>query len=204
MNYKFPVLLIIISIFSCTSPPEIIPYEYIDLTYDELKIDYLTCTGKGIMTSKGAKSWKLNYSFVTRNDSSFIQFRDIFGRRVLFVQAIPSGITLWDIQKNIQYAYKKGISIPILDMVGTYDIAQILWGEVPVKFVSDTTESSSERSSNLVNFGLSASNIGMVLDRITFNIDSLDTVIDFKIFEREFGKNDLQLSKGIPPSIPYN
>ncbi len=204
MNYRFSVLLIFILVFGCTNPPEIIPDGYIDLTYDELKADYRSCIGKGIMTSKGTKSWKLNYTFTTRNDSSFIQFRDIFGRRILFVEAIPTGITLWDIQENIQYAYKKGTSILILDMVGTYDIAQILWGEVPVKFVSDTTESSSERNSNLVNFGLSASNIGMVLDRITFNIDSLDTVIDFKIFEREFGKNDLQLSKGIPLSIPYN
>lgn len=188
----------------CSQPPELIPDTYIDLTYDELKSDYVSCVGKGIMTSKGDKSWKLNYTFITQNDSSYIQFRDVFGRRMLFVQAIPTGISLWDMQKNLQYDYKQGNSIPILDLLESYDIAQILWGELPTKFDVDTTESSSESTVNLVNYNLSASNIGMVLDRVIFNIDSAETVVEFKVFERIFGKNAPELLKGIPPNIPYN
>ena len=200
-NAIFAAIIIIVG---CSTQPEIIPDQVIDLTYDELKANYGLCEGNGIVTSKGEKSWKLNYSFATRNDSSYIQFKDVFGRRVLFIQALPIDIRIWDIQKNIQYEYFEGMSIPLLDIIDSKDIAQILWGEIPERFNSDSLESNSETISNLVNFNLSASNLGMVLNRFTYQMDSTRTTIEFKINERDYGSSDNKLLKGIPKNIPYN
>ena len=104
MIFRLSILLIanILVVISCSQAPEIVIDEIVDLSYDELKQQYITCKGKGVMTAQGKLPWKLNYSFTTQNDSSFIQFRDIFSRRVLFVQALPSEITIWDMQKNLQ------------------------------------------------------------------------------------------------------
>ena len=105
MIFRLLILLIanVLIIINCSQAPEIVTYDIVDLSYDELKRKYVTCKGRGVMTAQGKLPWKLNYSFTTQNDSSFIQFKDIFGRRVLFVQALPSEITLWEMQKNLQY-----------------------------------------------------------------------------------------------------
>ncbi|MBU0528408.1 hypothetical protein KKF86_01450, partial [bacterium] len=134
----------------------------------------------------------------------FIQFRDIFGRRVLFVQALPREINLWDMQKNLQYDSNVRNLIPIFKIVESYDIAQILWGEIPIRYLKSSEESGFERDSNLVNFKTSTTQIGMVLDRITFNFDSLNTMIEFKISERDYGESNLDLLKGIPEQVPIN
>jgi len=205
--YRLLILLIahILIVVSCSQAPKILTDEVvIDLTYDELKKQYNTCKGKGVMTAQGELPWKLNYSFTTQNDSSYIQFRDIFGRRVLFVQALPNKITLWDMQKNLQYDSNDGKSLPIFNIIETYDIAQILWGEIPNKYIKFNEESSFERDSNLVNFKSSITHIGMVLDRIAFNLDSIDTIIEFKISERDYGETNLNLLKGIPERVPLN
>lgn len=204
MNSRYLIILIFILFIGCTKQTVINPEEITDLTYDELKTNYQSCIGKGIMMAKSERPWKLNYSYTTQNDSSYIQFKDVFGRRVLFVQAIPSEIKLWDMQKNIQYFPQPNNSIPILDIVDSYDIAQILWGEIPIRYTENSIDSGFERDSNLVNFDLSATKLGMVLDKVTFNIDSIKTTIEFKILEREYGKNNQVLLKGIPEKIPYN
>lgn len=204
MISRYAIFAVIIIIFGCSTPPEIIPDQIIDLTYDELKAIYGLCEGNGIVTSKGERSWKLNYSFATQNDSSFIQFKDVFGRRILFIQALPIEIKIWDMQKNIQYEYFEGMSIPLLDIVDSKDIAQILWGEIPERFDSDSLESDSETISNLVNFNHSASNLGMVLNRFTYQMDTTGTTIEFKINERDYGGSKNNLLNGIPKNIPYN
>ncbi len=194
----------VLFVISCSQAPEIIVNDIIDLSYNELKQQYITCDGKGVMTAQGKLPWKLNYSFTTQNDSSFLQFRDIFGRRVLFVQALPSEITLWDMQKNIQYDSDGGNSIPILKILESYDIAQILWGEIPNRFQNTNEESGFEKDPNLVNFQSTTTQIGMVLDKVIFSLDSIDTIVEFKIFERNYGKANIALLKGIPEQIPLN
>ncbi len=194
----------VLFVISCSQAPEIIVDDIIDLSYNELKQQYITCDGKGVMTAQGELPWKLNYSFTTQNDSSFLQFRDIFGRRVLFVQALPSEITLWDMQKNIQYDSDGGNSIPILKILESYDIAQILWGEIPNRFQNTNEESGFEKDPNLVNFQSTTTQIGMVLDKVIFSLDSIDTIVEFKIFERNYGKANIALLKGIPEQIPLN
>jgi hypothetical protein len=184
--------------------PEIILDEIVDLSYDELKQQYITCKGKGVMTAQGELPWKLYYSFTTQNDSSFIQFKDIFGRRVLFVQALPSEITLWDMQKNHQYDSDIGTTIPIFNIIKSHDIAQILWGEVPNRYINSDEESGFEKELNLVNFKSTATQLGMVLDKVIFNLDSKNAIVEFKISERDYGQAIPSLLKGIPEKIPHN
>ena len=103
MNFRYLVYLLIALFISCTRQPEIIPEDVIDLSYEELKTNYNSCIGRGLMSASGKLPWKLNYNFTTRNDSSYLQFKDVFGRRLLFVEALPSDTKLWDMQKNHQY-----------------------------------------------------------------------------------------------------
>lgn len=204
MIFRLLILLsIIVFIFtSCSQVPVIVTDEIVDLSYDELKQHYITCSGKGVMTAQGKLPWKLNYSFTTQNDSSFIQFRDILGRRVLFVQALPSEITLWDMQKNIKYNPDNSNTIPIFKILRSYDIAQILWGEIPSRFQISNEESGFERDLNLVNFKSTTTQLGMVLDKVIFNFDSLDTIVEFKMLERDYGAANSHLLKGIPEQVP--
>lgn len=205
MIFRLSILLITIVfiISSCSQAPEIIIDEMVDLSYEELKQQYIACKGKGVMTAQGKLPWKLNYSFTTQNDSSFIQFRDIFGRRVLFVQALPRKITLWDMQKNIQYDSDIGNTIPIFNIVNSNDIAQILWGEIPSRYLKSDEESDFEMNLNLVNFKSTETQLGEVLNKVTFNLDSIDAVVEFKVSERDYGKSNIGLLKGIPEQVPH-
>ncbi|MEE8341215.1 MAG: hypothetical protein V3R52_03880 [Candidatus Neomarinimicrobiota bacterium] len=206
MIFRLLLLLIanVLIVISCSQAPEIVTDEVDDFSYDELKDQYSTCRGKGVMTAQGKLPWKLNYSFTTQNDSSFIQFKDIFGRRVLFVQALPSKITLWEMQKNLQYDSDISIAIPVFNILNSYDIAQILWGEIPNRFQNIVEKSGFERDLNLVNFKSTATQIGMVLDKVIFTFDSTDTIVEFKIFGRDYGETNHKLLKGIPETIPLN
>ena len=205
MIYRLLILLTanLLIVGSCSRVHDVVVDEIIDLSYSELKQKYNVCKGKGVMTAKGELPWKLNYSFTTQNDSSFLQFRDIFGRRVLFVQALPSEITLWDMQKNIRYNSNIGTSIPIFKIVNSHDIAQILWGEIPVRYIRSDEESGFEKDLNLVNFKSTATQLGMVLEKVTFNLDSINAIVEFKISERDYGQAIPSLLKGIPEKIPH-
>ena len=200
----FIQIVIVFILISCSQVPKIEVEEVSDLSYHELKQKYISCKGKGVMSAKGDIPWKLNYSFTTQNDSSFLQFKDIFGRRVLFVQALPSVITLWDMQKNIQYESDIDNSIPIFKHIESYDIAQILWGEIPIRYVITYKESGFERDSDLVNFISTGTQLGMVLEKVIFNLDSIDTKIEFKISGRDYGESNQELLKGIPTKVPLN
>jgi len=200
----FIQIVIIFILISCSQVPKIIVDEVSDLSYHELKQKFISCKGKGVMSAKGDLPWKLNYSFTTQNDSSFLQFRDILGRRVLFVQAFPSAITLWDMQKNIQYDSDIDKSIPIFKHIKSYDIAQILWGEIPIRYGITIEESGFERNSSLVNFISTETQLGMVLDKVIFNLDSIETKIEFKISGRDYGESNQELLKGIPTKVPFN
>ena len=206
MIFRLLILLIttLLIIVSCSHVPEVITDGILDLSYDELKQQYFVCKGKGVMTAQGEFPWKLNYSFTTQNDSSFIQFRDIFGRRVLFVQAFPDKITLWDMQKNIQYDSNIGSSIPIFNIIKSHDIAQILWGEIPNRYLKSNEESGFEKDLNVVNFKSTATQLGMVLEKVTFNLDSINAIVEFKISGRDYGEAISSLLKGIPEKIPHN
>lgn len=206
MIYRLLFIPIVIAfiLISCSQVPEIIVDEVSDLSYNDLKQKYVSCKGKGVMSAKGNLPWKLNYSFTSQNDSSFLQFKDIFGRRVLFVQALPNAITLWDMQKNIQYESDIDNSIPIFNHIESYDVAQILWGEVPLRYGITSEESGFERDSDIVNFISAGTQLGMVLEKVIFNLDSMDTKIEFKISGREYGESNQELLKGIPSKIPLN
>ncbi len=206
MIFRLLILLIanVLIVISCSQAPKIVIDEIVDMSYNELKHQYITCKGRGVMTAKGKLPWKLNYSFTTQNDSSFIQFKDIFGRRVLFVQALPGEITLWEMQKNLQYNSENVNTIPIFKILKSYDIAQILWGKIPARFQKSNEKSSFERDLNLVNFKSTGTQFGMVLDKVIFNFDSIGTIVEFKIFGRDYGEKNLDLLKGIPENIPLN
>jgi hypothetical protein len=107
-------------------------------------------------------------------------------------------------QKNLQYNSDKGNVIPIFNILKSHDIAQILWGEIPIRYKIANEESGFERDLNLVNFESTVTQLGIVLDKVIFNFDSLDTKVEFKIFGRDYGAANLDLLKGIPKQIPLN
>ena len=107
-------------------------------------------------------------------------------------------------QKNIQYNSDIGTSIPIFKTVNSHDIAQILWGEIPVRYIRSDEESGFEKDLNLVNFKSTATQLGMVLEKVTFNLDSIESIVEFKISERGYGESIPRLLKGIPDKIPHN
>lgn len=63
MIFRLLILLIanVLIVISCSQAPEIVIDEIVDLSYDELKQQYITCKGKGVMTAQGKLPWKLRF-----------------------------------------------------------------------------------------------------------------------------------------------
>ena len=76
---------------------------------------------------------KLSFSFLSQNDSSFFQFQDLLGRKVLLMWLTPTSADAWNILENKRYNYSliKGI-FPLLSVVEPINITKFLWGNESV------------------------------------------------------------------------
>ena len=76
-----------------------------------------SCSGRGVISSTGNFSGKLSFSFLVQNDSSFCQFQDFLGRKVLLLWLTPNSVEAWNLIENKKYSHAN-ISeiIPVLSI----------------------------------------------------------------------------------------
>ena len=70
----------------CTQGPIIGPVETIDrgMVFPTLN-DKIFCRGKGYILSEGDIQGRLNFTFTASRDTAYIQFKDLIGRKTLFL-----------------------------------------------------------------------------------------------------------------------
>ena len=89
-----------------------------------------SCSGRGIISSTGNFSGKLSFNFLVQNDSSFCQFQDFLGRKVLLLWLTPNSVEAWNLIDNKKYSHAN-ISeiIPVLSVLDPLQIIKFIWGE---------------------------------------------------------------------------
>jgi hypothetical protein len=79
----------------------------------------------------------LNFTFTTTRDTAYIQFKDLIGRKTLFLILGDKSIDAWDMLHNQRYD-KASILLflPFFEIIQPNDMRRFLWGEIP-KIFSD-------------------------------------------------------------------
>jgi len=124
------IFLLIIFFVNCSSTGKKISNTIIIKSYDELSNNYVSCSGYGNISSIGNYKGKLSFNFMSQNDSSFFQFQDFLGRKVLLMWLTPNSVNAWNILENKRYDLKLMKDFfPILSVVEPMNITKFLWGE---------------------------------------------------------------------------
>lgn len=97
------------------------------------------CLGKGNLSAQGSLDANLKFQFEAYHDSAFIQFKDILGRRTVFMQFLPDKITAWDMLRDRHFSKEEILTqLPFLHVVNSQDLILLLWGGVPTRMTTDT------------------------------------------------------------------
>ena len=101
-------------------------------SYEEYLVAYNSCTGKGVLNSEGSLKGKLPFNFRSQRDSTFFEFSDLIGRKVLFVWITNNSISARNLIDNKQYKYDQVTELlPILKVLEPKDITKVIWGVQP-------------------------------------------------------------------------
>ena len=110
------------------------------ISYKELSTQYISCSGRGIISSIGDYKGKLSFNFLSQNDSSFFQFQDFLGRKVLLMWLTPNSANAWNILENKRYDYDHIKDyFPLLSIVDPMSITKFLWGHESIYDDDDFT-----------------------------------------------------------------
>ena len=183
----FVFIIFLITIFNCASTNK----EFIspsDVIYSK---QIKSCIGRGSISSAGSFSGNLTFSFLSQNDSSFCQFQDFLGRKVLLLWLTQDSIDAWNLIENKKYRYSN-ISeiIPVLSALNPNHLIKFLWGE------EITTNQMSVSSQAKIEIKISKSDQNSsFIDKAIF-IDNLNRQeLSIKIDSRVFNQNYLDLKK---------
>ena len=85
------------------------------------------CRGKGYIISKGNVSGRLNLTFTSSKKSTYIEFRDLIGRRTLFLIISENSINAWDIRNNRKYDQESLLlAFPFFELIKPNDLINFL------------------------------------------------------------------------------
>ena len=138
------------------------------ISHEELSAKYISCSGRGIMSSIGAYKGKLSFSFLSQNDSSFFQFQDFLGRKVLLMWLTPNSANAWNILENKRYNYDNIKDyFPLLSVIDPISITRFLWGHESIYEDDDFTVMGGEVNELSITFEKSNEN-GDLIDKAIF------------------------------------
>ena len=122
----------------CSAKLKDFQINYDTISYEELSTKYISCSGRGIISSIGNYKGKLSFSFLSQNDSSFFQFQDFLGRKVLLMWLTPNSANAWNILENKRYNYDHIKDyFPLLSAVDPISITRFLWGHESIYDAND-------------------------------------------------------------------
>ena len=76
--------------------PDILAPTKPSMTMEKLVSIYHQVRGTGRLIVKGKRSGKFNFTFTSDSHDTFLQFRDMLGRKTLFMEINDSSLSAWD------------------------------------------------------------------------------------------------------------
>ena len=161
------------------------------------------CRGKGYIISKGNVSGRLNLTFTSSKKSTYIEFRDLIGRRTLFLIISENSINAWDIRNNRKYDQESLLlAFPFFELIKPNDLINFLWGEIPKIFMnSDNILNNDKIKNGQIQFSSNQTENGILINFISFNIKNEDQKIELFIDTRDFDMQYPHLIRKIPESV---
>ena len=91
---------------------------------------FVSCSGRGTISSIGNFSGQLSFDFLAQNDSSFFQFSDFLGRKVLLLALTSDSANAWNLIENKKYNHSQiNDLLPVLSFIQPIDLTHFLWGK---------------------------------------------------------------------------
>jgi len=150
---------IVFFIFGCYTTSKSLKNNVERLSYDELSNSFVSCTGYGNISSIGSYKGNLTFSFMSQNDSSFFQFQDFLGRKVLLMWLTPNSANAWNILENKRYDFNLIKDyFPLLSVVEPINITKFLWGIESIYNAEDFIVINEESNNLTITFEKSSQN----------------------------------------------
>ena len=183
----FLLTFFLLTIFNCASTNKELTSYSSDIISDQVK----SCTGRGLISSVGNFSGNLTFTFMSQNDSSFCQFQDFLGRKVLLLWLTRDSMDAWNLIENKKYSHSS-ISeiIPVLSILNPNHLIKFLWGK---EFISNQM-SVSKQAKIEIKLGRSDRESSFI-DKAIFIDNSNRQELSIKIDSRVFNQNYLDLKK---------
>ena len=183
----FLLIFFLLNFFNCVSTNK----ESINLDDDITSNQIKSCTGRGSISSVGNFNGNLTFSFMSQNDSSFCQFQDFLGRKVLLLWLTQDSIDAWNLIENKKYNYSNISEImPVLSILNPNHLIKFLWGEELI-----SKQMSVPRQEKIeIKLGKSNPNSSFV-DKAIFIDNKNRQELSIKIESRIFNQNYLDLKK---------
>ena len=166
-------------------------------SYESILKKYKSCTGKGEVYLKNIFPGVLKFEFVSQNDSSFLEFRDIIGRRVLLVLFDQDYVSAWNILENKRYSKSQILNIyPSLYLIDLLEITKFLWGFKPDLFSKVQNRSIEYLPKVIINFEKdSIDQIHPFSVEAKFENGPITQSIKIKIKNRVFNPSKIDVNK---------
>ena len=199
LSKKRNIVIVLILIIGCATPPDP-DIDFISVPDLSTK-DY--CRGNGYILSKGTFDGRLNFTFSTSRDSAYIEFRDIIGRKILFLVISNNDIDAWDMQNNRRYNKESIlIALPMFELIEPNELRTFLWGSIPSIFSDvNNIKSESEDLNREIQFESVQTQFGSLVNIISFRMKDKNSQISLEVTEREFDEQYPHLIREIPNAI---
>ena len=174
------------------------------ITIDKLVSIYDQVRGSGRLTITGKRSGKFNFTFTSNSHDTFLQFRDILGRKTLFMEIHDSTLSAWDMIQNVKYSKTALVILfPFLEFIKPDGLTKVLWGIVPDIDTDKDTKLEFEDGNTNIYFESQRDRVGSLTRKITFSNGISSDNFEVIITQREFGTSYPHLVRVIPESVPF-
>ena len=161
------------------------------------------CRGKGYILSEGEMKGRLNFTFTASRDTAYIQFKDLIGRKALFLILKNEEIDAWDMKNNRRYDQASIlISLPFFEMISSTELRTFLWGSIPTAFSDpEVIKTQSEKISGGIQFRSGQTEYGPLVEHVSFNLNGENQKIELVMMDREFDVQYPHLIRDIPATV---
>ena len=174
------------------------------MTIDKLVSIYGQVRGAGRLIITGKRSGKFNFTFTSDSNDTFLQFRDMLGRKTLFMEIHDSSLSAWDMIQNEKYSeIALVVFFPFLEFLDADGLTKILWGIVPDIDTDNKTKLEFKSSNTNIHFESERDRVGSLTRKITFSQGISSENFEVIITQREFGTSYPHLVRAIPKSVPF-
>ena len=174
------------------------------MTIDKLVSIYGQVRGAGRLTVTGKRSGKFNFTFTSDSHDSFLQFRDILGRKTLFMEIHDLSLSAWDMIQNERYSeIALVVLFPFLEFLEADGLTKVLWGIVPDIDTDKNAKLEFESGNTNIYFESERDRVGSLTRKITFTQGISSDNFEVIITQREFGTSYPHLVRVIPKSVPF-